>query len=133
VANAFQIGYRVTGKRQWRLVFFDLDVGAKLLTRAGDSEAFFVKKSLDAEHGFEVLTAVHALPGAAFNRLQLRKFGFPEAKNVGGKAAELRDFADAEVEFVWNDDFVAAGGLGFCPCRAHVEFAISAEKALSRF
>src|SRR5262249_55802744 len=97
---------RLRRKGQGSLVLLEFEVGPKLLARARDSEAFLVQEFLDSQHSFYVLAAVHALPGVALDRLQLRKFCFPKAQNVCGQVAEVRNLSDAEVELVRNDDFV---------------------------
>src|SRR5215472_7694101 len=76
-----------------------------MLARASDGESFFVEQLLDAQHVLDVFAAIHALSGIAFDRFQQGEFSFPEAQDVGGQAAELGDFADAEVELFRNDDF----------------------------
>lgn len=61
---------------------------------------------------FNVLVAIHALTGAALDRLELREFGFPEAQNIGRKTAKSGDFSDAEVKLFRDDDFGGSAGLG---------------------
>src|ERR1700733_8142031 len=79
--------------------------------RAGDGKAVFVEKLPDPHYGFHVALTVHALPGAAFYGLELRKFGFPETQHVGRQAAEICDFANAEIELVRDDDLGSARRL----------------------
>jgi hypothetical protein len=83
-----------------------------MLACACDGKTFFVKKFLDAQNAFYILVTVHPLPSTAFNRLELGKFRFPEAQNIGGQAAEAGDFAYAKVKFLWNHHIGGAGGLG---------------------
>jgi hypothetical protein len=83
-----------------------------MLACACDGKTFFVKKFLDAQNAFYILVTVHPLPSAAFNRLELGKFRFPEAQNIGGQAAEAGDFAYAKVKFLWNHHIGGASGLG---------------------
>jgi len=50
-------------------------------------ESLFVEELLDAQNTFHVASAVHALAGAAFYRLQLRELAFPEGaahRRAGG-------------------------------------------------
>src|ERR1700722_2669108 len=72
--------------------------------RTRDGKAVFVEKLLDPYHRFHVALTVHALPGAAFDGLELRKLGFPETQHVGRQAAEIGDFANAEIELVRDND-----------------------------
>ena len=102
-----QFGGGASGEGDGGLRFVGLDFGAQLLACAGDGESFFVKQLLDAENAFDVAAAIHALAGAAFDGLELGELCFPEAEHVGGQAAEGGDFADAEVEFVGDQDFFA--------------------------
>lgn len=108
MSKALQLIGRVAGKWQRRLVFFHFEIGPQLLAGAGDGETFFIQELFDLKNGFDILATVHALAGAALDRLELRKLSFPEAKHVGGQVAEVRNFADAEVELVWNYDLVRA-------------------------
>ena len=95
------------GQGQLRLSMFELTF--EDLTGARDGVALVVEEALDAQGHFDVAAAVEALAGAAFVRLELRKFALPEAENVGRDVAELGDFADAEVELVRD---VGPGGWG---------------------
>jgi len=87
VANTFQVGDRVRREGEGRLIFLGLNLCAELLPGADDGEALFIQKFLDSQHSFNILAPVHSLPGPALGGLQLREFGFPEAKNVGRKTA----------------------------------------------
>ena len=40
------------------------------------------------EDGLDIATAVEALAGSAFMRLELGKLALPEAQNIGGDIAE---------------------------------------------
>ena len=77
----------MSGKWERRLVLLNFYIGAKLLSRAGNREAFLIQKLLNAQHGFDIFAAVHALSGAAFYGFELRKLRFPEAENVRGQPA----------------------------------------------
>jgi len=79
---------------------------AQLLAGAGDSESLLVEQLLDAEHAFDVALAVHALSRAALDWLQLRKFGLPETQDIRGQVAQGSHFADAEIKFVGDEDFI---------------------------
>jgi hypothetical protein len=71
-----------------------------------DGESLFVEQLLDAQHAFHIAAAVHALSGAAFYRLELGKFAFPEAQYIGRQPAQRGDFADAEIKFVGDEYFI---------------------------
>ena len=120
MTNAAQVGSRVSGERQWRLVLDRGDFSTKLLPGARDGEAFVIEKLLDAQHRLHVFASIHALAGAALDWLELRKFGLPEAQNVGGKLAQAGNFSDAEIKFVGDDDLVFPAGFGF-GAGAHVD------------
>ena len=77
------------------------------MTRTGNGETFFIKKLANLKYIAHVAPPVHALSGAALDRLQLGELGFPEAQHVRRQMAEASDLADAEIEFV-GDDNVAA-------------------------
>lgn len=79
---------------------------AQLLARPRDGESLLVEQLLDAQDAFYVALAVHALPRAAFDRLQLREFRFPEAEHVCRQMTKDRDFADAEVQLIRDEDFI---------------------------
>src|SRR6266852_3692176 len=117
-------------KRQGRLVPLGLGLHAQLHPRTRDGEPIFIKQLLDLHYRLHVALAVHALPGAAFYGLELRKFGFPEAKYVGRQAAQAGNFADAEIELVRNDDFGVAGFLRSFLSEAHVRRAHGAASVL---
>jgi hypothetical protein len=59
--------------------------------------------------------AIHALAGAALDRLEMGKLGLPKAQNVGRQAAELGDLSDAKIKLIRDDHVggpeVGAGGL----------------------
>src|SRR5262249_56398558 len=82
-------------KRQF--VWLRFALRAQLRARSGNGKPLVIEQFLDAEHVFHVQSPVHSLPGAAFGRLQLRKFRLPEAEDIAGQAAKAADFADAEV------------------------------------
>ncbi len=90
----------IDGEREGGLAAFRFYFVAQLDAGAGDGEAVFIEKLLDADHGLDVALAIHALAGAALDGFELGKFGLPEAKDVGGKAAQAGHFADAEIELV---------------------------------
>src|SRR5580765_1763881 len=54
---------------------------------------------------------IHALAGAAFDGLELRKLGFPETEDVCGQAAQASDFADPEIELFGDENLVCLSGL----------------------
>src|SRR5882762_10174230 len=56
-------------------------VPSKVPASASDSKAFVIKQSLDLEHQVDILLAVHAVSGRAFDRLQHGKFAFPVAQD----------------------------------------------------
>src|ERR1035437_3655092 len=99
---------RFPGKRKRALVAIGLDLLAHLHPGARDREPVFIEQFLDPDYRLHIAFAVHALPGAALDGLQLRKFGFPEPKHVSRQAAQAGDFTDAEIELVRNDDFSVA-------------------------
>src|SRR5258707_15205480 len=91
------------------MVPLGLGFPAQLRACTCDREPVFIKQLLDPHHRFHVAPAIHTLPGAAFNGLELRKFGLPEPKDVGWKTAQAGDFADAEIELVRDNNFDVAG------------------------
>lgn len=121
LADGFEISSSCSGKRQRWLTLIGFDFRAEMLACAGDGESLIVEKGFDAKDVFDIFLAVHALAGAALHGLDLGKFGFPEAENVGRELAELGDFANAEVKLLRNQDVI--GGMrfacGFC-AGAHV-------------
>jgi hypothetical protein len=96
--------------REGKLRFFLAEFAFDDLTGAGDSVALVVEEGLDMESGLNIAAAIEALAGAAFVGFELREFALPEAKDIGGNVAELRDFADAEVELV--RDIGPGSGMG---------------------
>ena len=72
------------GKWNRCLPFLGFRLGTQLLARAHDGEALLVEQLLDMQDAFHIPSAVHALPGAAFHRLELRELALPEAQHVGG-------------------------------------------------
>jgi len=97
LANLTQIGRRLSREGKRRLFFVTLAFVAQMLTCPRDGVSLFVKQLLDADHILDVPPAVHALAGAALDGFQLREFRLPETQDIGGKAAESGDFADAEI------------------------------------
>jgi hypothetical protein len=95
---------RVDGGRctlnEGELRAFLFELGFEDLPCAGDGVALAVEETLDTERHLDVTTAVEALSGATLVGLELRELALPETQDVGGNVAELRDFADAEVELV---------------------------------
>src|SRR5450432_1034824 len=81
-----------------------------MLAGPGDGKAFLIEQPLDVQNVFDVFTAIHALPGGALHRLQLRKLRLPKSQNVSRQMAEPGNLADAEIKFV-GDQHVA--GLSF--------------------
>src|SRR6185437_3343976 len=76
-----------------------------MLARPGDGEAFFVEQFLDAQNAFNILAPIHPLPGAAFNRLQLRELRFPKSQHIGWQLTKRGDFPNAEVQPLGNFHF----------------------------
>lgn len=74
------------------------------LPGAVDGVALFVQKLLHAHDILDIFASIQSLAGIALGRLELRKFCFPKAENVGRQRAKLRDFADAKEELVGNHD-----------------------------
>ncbi len=118
LADVLQFGGGASGERDGGLRLVGFNFGAQLLAGAGDGESFFVEQLLDAKNALDVASPIHSLAGTAFNRLELGEFGFPEAKHVGGQAAESGYFANAEVEFVGDQDFVARRSRGLAVGRS---------------
>src|SRR6266496_464698 len=105
VAESPEVRSGVGGKGKRRLVLFHLDVRPQLLPGSGNGEAFIIEKLLDAKGGFNILAAVHPLPGAAFDWFELREFSLPETEHVSRQTAKLGDLSDSELQFFRNDDF----------------------------
>ena len=103
-----QVRRSAFGKRQRRLFFVALMVGTQMLSRASYGESLFIKKFFYTQHVFNVFVTIHALSGAALNRLELRELGFPEPQDIRRQTTQLGNFSDPEIEFV-RDDHV--GGL----------------------
>jgi hypothetical protein len=61
-----------------------------------------------------VTLAIHALPGAALDRLELRELGLPEAQDISREPAKARNLADTKVELVRNHRI--GGGALLAPC-----------------
>lgn len=108
-----KIANGMRGEGQRRLVLCVHGFHAQLLARSRNGESFFVEQSLDANQGFYILATVHALSGAALDRLQLWKFRFPETQHVRRQLAECGHFADPEIKFFRNDDFIFRRQFGF--------------------
>jgi hypothetical protein len=73
---------------------------AEGVTSAGQSVALAVDEALDLESHFDIAAAIEALACAAFAGLELRKLGFPEAKDVGFDFADASYVANFEIETV---------------------------------
>ena len=73
---------RIHWKGEGGLVALRFDFFSQLRARADDRKAIFIKESFDSNHGFDVAFAIHSLPGAAFDRFQLRKLRLPKAQNI---------------------------------------------------
>jgi hypothetical protein len=120
----FDIGSGWRRKRQGRLRFVGFHFRPQVLARSGDREAFLVEKLFDMQNVLDVFAAVHALSGAALYRLELGKFGFPEAQNVRRQMTETGNFTDTKIKFV-GDQYVTglhlALGRGFI-AGAHQHF-----------
>src|SRR2546423_11721544 len=92
-------------RRKGKVALLFPGLSAECLPRTGDREPFFVKQPFDAKDALYVELAVHPLPGAALGGLQLRELSLPEAQYIAGQPAQAADLADAEIEFIWNQDF----------------------------
>jgi hypothetical protein len=112
LANVFQFCSGTGREREGGLFLVPLDLCPKVLACAGNGETFFVKKFLNAQNTFYVFVTVHSLPRAAFDRLELGEFSFPEAQNIGRQAAETGDLADPKIKFLWDHHIGGPGGLG---------------------
>src|SRR6266403_2189443 len=117
-------------KRQGRLVPLGLGLLAQLHPRPRDGEPVFIKQFLDLYYRLHVALPIHALPSAAFYGLELRKFGFPEAKHIGRQATQAGNLADAEIELVRNNDVGVAGFLRSFLSEAHVRRLMEAASVL---
>jgi hypothetical protein len=106
LANALHLSGRLRGEWNRGLPFIGFRLGAKLLARAHDGEALLVEQLLDVCDAFYVASAVHTLAGAALYGFELREFALPEAEHVSRQAAQGGNFAYAEVEFVWDENFI---------------------------
>src|SRR5215475_3197786 len=119
LTDVLQIGRRVGWKGQRHLGFVGFAFITQLLPSAGDGVSLFIEQTLDTHHAFHIALAVHALSGAALNALELRKFGFPEAENIGWQPAQSGDFADAEIELFRNQDFARFARFAVLLFRSH--------------
>ena len=106
LANVLNLGGRLSGEWNGRLPLIGFHLRTQLLPRAHDREALFIEELLDSQDAFHIPPAVHALPGAAFYRLQLRELALPEAQHVGRKAAQRGHFPDAEIQLVRDENFI---------------------------
>jgi hypothetical protein len=111
LANLTHVCVRACHERQRHLLFVAFALIAKVLARTRDGVTLFIQQLLDAHDALDVAAPVHALARAAFDGLELRELGFPEAQNVRGKAAQARDFADPEVKFFWDKDVSGLSGF----------------------
>jgi hypothetical protein len=91
-------GDAVDGERELRFFLAELAFDDLASTRNG--VALVIKKSLDVERRFHVAATIESLTGAPFVGFKLRELTLPESQDVCRNVAELRDFADAEVEFI---------------------------------
>src|SRR5580700_3390486 len=98
--DLLQIGRSSIGERQRSLFLVSFVVCSQMLPCARYGESFFVEKFFYAQHIFNVLVAIHALSGAAFDRFELRKLSFPETQNVCWQTAKLGNFSDPEIQLV---------------------------------
>ena len=111
LSNLPKIPGRARHEGQSDLLFVRLAFIAKMLPRSRDGVTLFIQQLLDAHHVLHVPPAVHALPCAAFYRLQLWKFGLPKTQDVCGKTAKACDFPDPKIQLLWNQDIACLGGL----------------------
>ena len=127
--DVLNLGAGLSWEGDCRLRLISLDLCPQLLAGAGDGETLLVEKLLDAQNAFDVALAVHTLAGAALNRLQLRKLGFPETEDVGRQVAEAGYFADPEIELVGDENFIRFVLRRAFFVRCH--FSVCATKAAS--
>jgi hypothetical protein len=83
-----------------------------MLAGAGDRKALFIEQFLYPQDIFYIALAIKALPLARFLGRKIRKLRLPEAQHVGWQMAQFRDFPDAEVETIGDDDVRGADVLG---------------------
>jgi len=100
------------GEGQRRLIAGGLALGQQMLAGAGNGESFVIKQALDFKSSFDIISAVHALPGAAFRGLELRKLSLPEAQDISRQAAEPGHLSDAKVQLVGDQHFLRTGSGG---------------------
>src|SRR4029079_10627018 len=103
MAQTLQFPGRMT--REWQRGLRSA-FNSQLLSRSRDGESLVVQQLLDAQYGFDLFAAIHALAGAAFHRLQLRELGFPKTQHVGRQLAKRGDLANSEIQLVGNDDVI---------------------------
>lgn len=82
-----QIRRSPIGERQGRLLLVAFVLGAQMLARTGDGEPFLIKKFFYAQDILNIFVSIHALPGAALDRLELWKLSFPETQDIGWQTA----------------------------------------------
>lgn len=84
LAHLFEL--RLAGGRRCERQRFLLAPGfrAQMLASARNGETFVIQQFFDAQHVLHVQPAIHALPGAAFRRLELGKFALPKTQNITG-------------------------------------------------
>jgi hypothetical protein len=115
-----QLARIVSRKRKGVLLFLlRLRFCTELVASAGNGKALFIKQLPDFQNVAHIAPPIHTLPSTAFDRFELREFGFPKAQDVGRQMAEARDFPDTKIELVGYYDLAAlfhfpGGLLLFC-------------------
>jgi hypothetical protein len=97
------IGFWLDCRRRIRQARLGISRAASLLedlASAGDCISLSMDQPLDLEGKLDFAAAVEALSGFAFAGPEPGKLGFPEAQNVGFKAADPGYISDPEVEAV---------------------------------
>src|SRR5947208_10063977 len=81
LADVLQIRTRSGGERKWRLLLIAFTLRLQELTGAWDGETLLIEKLLNSQNILNVLAAIHPLPSAAFNGLELGELGFPKTQD----------------------------------------------------
>jgi hypothetical protein len=112
LADFLEVVGGTLGEGQAVLATGGFEFVVEMLAGAGDGEALVVEQGLDAQDIFHVALTIHALAGAALDRLELGEFGFPETQDVRRKTTQGGHFTNAEVELV-GDDRIGDGAALF--------------------
>src|SRR5690606_11831544 len=86
------------------------------VTRAADSEAFFIKQMPDTPNQQHFVVLIIATVAASLKRFELGKFLFPIAQNMWLHATQFADFTNGEITLGGNwrqgdGSFARAHGL----------------------